>query len=255
LDTFARLIADPSAQFTAVDTADLRIKKLSAERAFLMEELRLAEFETPDKFGEYLSRTAQRPTREIVLDVLDELKVPVPPRVISEYCMATLNLGVPATRFGSLRRDEERAYARDSYARPAWVVPGVNSVGLSPIPRLVASSAWEPECRIIAARTLRVNHLKVLLALIQKANQTNGTSNERLLALTLRFAAWIPAENKTLDAISAAARSELSLLEPDDLQQRKASAEQLARLPVQFQLWGRPGLLEGGKAENNRAIR
>lgn len=247
LSDFDNLVADPKATFAAIEEADLRIKKLTAQRAYLMEELRLAQFEDSDRFGPYRTRVGQRPIREVVLDLLDELEVPVNPRMISDYCLATLHINIPATRFGSLRRDEERAYQRDPHARPAWVVPAINAIGLSAIPRLVASSAWEPKRRLIGARTLRTNHLKVLLALIRKANQAPEETGKSLMLMVSRFATWVPASTKTdFQGIGAAATAELKMIEEEDDKQRQTAADQLAKLPTQFQLWGRPSLLDGG---------
>jgi len=161
LDSFDRLLTNPKTPFAELEAADAEVKKLAENRAHLMEDLRLAQFEEPDRFGAYRGRFGQRPIREVILDMTDELGVPVSPGLVSDYAVATVGLNIPPTRFGSLRRDEERAYQRDPYARPAWLTPAINAAGLAAIPRLFASSAWEPERRLIAARTLRVNHLKV----------------------------------------------------------------------------------------------
>jgi hypothetical protein len=256
LDAFERLVADSTAPFAELEEADASVKKLAAERAHLMEELRLAQFEEPERFGPYRGRAGQRPVREVVLDLTDELGVAVSPRLVSDYAVATLGLSIPPTRFGSLRRDEERAYTRDPHARPAWVVPAINAVGLTAIPRLIASSAWEPERRLIAARTLRVNHLKVLLALVNKAADADDRVKKALSTMIGRFATWLPAGTKLdLEDVATKTRAELTSIEAQDYEQRGAAARELMKLATVFQLWGRPGMLEGGEANRTRAIR
>jgi hypothetical protein len=60
---------------------------------------------------------------QAVLDILDELGVPAAPRVISEIAVSNYGRPLPASRFASLRRDEERACRKDPLSRPTWVVP------------------------------------------------------------------------------------------------------------------------------------
>jgi hypothetical protein len=255
LDAFEHLVADPNAPFAELEAADATVKKLSAARAHLMEDVRLAQFEDPDRFGPYRGRAGQRPMREVVLDIADELGVPVSPRLISDYVVATLGMSVPPTRFGSLRRDEERAYMRDPHARPAWVGPAINAAGLTAIPRLIVSSAWEPERRLIAARTLRVNHLKVLLALVNKAADTDDRVKKALFAMIGRFATWLPGGTKVdLEDVATKTRAELANIEPQDSEQRGAAARELMKLAPVFQVWGLPGMLEGGEVNRVRAI-
>ena len=229
--------------------ADTQVKRLGAERTRLIEELRLAQFEAPERFGLYRPRAGQRPMREQILDLVDELAVPVMPRTIFDYALATLNLSLPAERFASLRRDEERAYERDPHSRPAWVVPAINILGLVAMPRLIASSAWEPERRLIGSRTLRVNHLKVLLVFLKKRVSLDETSdeNKRLTTLIYRSVAGVaPSGRNDFKNLQAAIETELGLIEADDAADRRKAADELQQLPLKFQLWGQPFLLEGG---------
>lgn len=255
LDAFERLVGNQNAPFAELEAADSNVKKLAAERARLMDDLRLAQFEEPERFGPYRGRAGQRPIREVVLDITDELGVAVSPRIVSDYAAATIGMNIPATRFGSLRRDEERAYRRDPHARPAWVVPAISVAGLTAIPRLIASSAWEPERRLIGARTLRINHLKLLLALINKSVDADDRVKRTVAAMIGRFATWLPAGTKLdLEDVAAKVKTELKSIEPQDNEQRRTAARELRRLADVFQLWGRPGMLEGGDANKARAI-
>jgi len=256
LESFERLLTNSNASFAELEAADTAVKKISADRTRLMEDLRLAQFEEPDRFGVYRGRAGQRPIREVVLDMTDELGVPVSPRLISDYAVATLGLSIPPTRFGSLRRDEERAYQRDPYARPAWLTPAINAAGLAAIPRLITSSAWEPARRLIAARTLRVNHLRVLLALLKKSTIADERVKKALMTPILRFATWLPVGTKLdLDEVAEKTNAELASIEQEDMEQRIAAAHELMKLTPAFQLWGRPSMIEGGEASRARAIK
>jgi hypothetical protein len=259
LEEFNRVIADPTSSLGAIDKADARVKQLTSERNHLVEELRLAEFETPDRFGPYRRGAGQRPMREQILDLVDELGVPVFPRTVSEYALAVHQISLPPARFASVRRDEARAYERDPQSRPAWVVPAINIVGLTAIPRLVTSSAWPLERRLIASRTLRVNHLKLLLVFIRRLStiETNESDMRKMLsALIYRSAAGIASPNGPgFEAMEARVKTELVVIEPDDESDRKKAADALGRLPARFQMWGQPSVIDGGVIQKERTAR
>jgi hypothetical protein len=188
--------------------------------------------------------------REQILDLLDELGVPSSPRVISEYAFACLGIELPIARFASLRRDEERGYMRDSVSKPAWVVPALNSAGFTPIPRLVASSVWPIERRLIGPRTLRVNHLKTLLALISRVDTlgSDQDATRRVLAVIFRFARSVPGAGQgvgepELARIRSAAEAEFQAIGPIDDLERRQAAESLAKLPPDRQIWGLPPMI------------
>jgi hypothetical protein len=245
------LLSDPATSPAMLDAAQAEDDRLSAVWSRLMHELRVAQLESPDRFGAYRPRAGQRPMREQVLDILDELGVPNSPRVVSEYAQACLGIELPVARFASLRRDEERGFRKDSLSKPAWVVPALNMTGFSPIPRLVASSVWPIERRLIGPRTLRVNHLITLLALLKRAmNLTEGEDAARgITGLVLRFArgvpgAWAVAGEPDLDRIRAAAEAELQTIGSDDEPERKLAAEKLAKYPEDRQVWGLPPMVK-----------
>lgn len=256
LQELGHLLSARQASAAAIDQAQVRINRLNAEYARLVQDLKLAQLEAPGRYGAYRSRAGQRPMRELVLDIIDELGVPCPPRVVSEFALACMDLHLPVARFASLRRDEERAYRKEPGARPAWVVPAVSLIGFSAIPRLVASSVWELERRLIGPRTLRVNHLKTQLAILRRLSSM-GTSDKRaasdLGAMLYRYARNVPGalswgEEPDLDRIRTATEAELRALEPADVAERTLAARGLAKHPAQAQLWGLPIVLDGGGA-------
>jgi hypothetical protein len=252
LGEVGRLASDSKASRAAIEIAQERVDKLTAEQRRLMDELKLAQLEGPERYGVYRPKAGQRPIREQVLDILDELGVPSSPRTVSEFAMASMDLEIPVNRFSSLRRDEERAYKKDHLVRPAWVVPALNLIGFTAIPRIVASSVWAPERRLIGPRSLRINHLKTLLALVNRIEMLkhNGGEPEPLLAMITRYARNVPGatvweQQADLSRIRASTERELAAIEPDDVSERTEAAAKLREYPGDRQLWGLPAVLQG----------
>lgn len=256
---FAQLLQNPRATSAAIERTQREINRLAARQTQLVAELRLAQLEGPDRYGARGGLAGQRPLRELVLDTLDELGVPAPPRMISDFAMATHRYALPAERFASLRRDEERAYHKAQASRPAWVVPAINALGLTAIARIVAHSAWEPERRIIGSRTLRTNHLRTLLALLRHAEQLADHPPPQLTSSIVRHAESVPGAlelGKPVDytRIREAAEAELARIEPADLAERREAAMRLKELPERYQLWGRPALIETGARARSSSV-
>jgi hypothetical protein len=248
------LVGGDTAQQAALQK---QIHRLSAEMQRLTDDLRYAQNESRTTLSRPRARVAGKAMREIVLDILDEVGVPLAPSTISEFAQATTGIDVPASRSASLRRDEERAARRDLNARPAWVVPALSTSRLNPIPRLLTSSAWELERRLIGARSLRVIHLRTTLAFLQRfellhaANAPQVTAIESLL---LRYARGVPgalATGQVTDSanIRKVIVTELDAIEAADLAERQQAAARLSRYSDQQKLWGLPTLIEGNANE------
>jgi hypothetical protein len=247
LRAFEELLKDPNPAAGNIDRAQRELKRLAAEHAHLLAEWRLAT--ASERLGGHAGLAGQRPLREQVLDVLEEIGVPASPRVISEVAAARYGCPLPVARFASLRRDEERAWRKDPLSRPAWVVPALSAQGLTAIPRIVASSAWPPERRLIGARTLRTNHLLTLLALLKACDRAAHADDTRALehlrTIVISFAQTVPGALEPgampdHDRIRKASELELGHIELLDLKERQAAAARLKRLPELQQLWGQP---------------
>src|SRR5262245_50199218 len=76
-----------------IGAVESELERLNARSAALIEELNLSALGGPQFRGR--RRVRQRPFREIVLDLLDELGIPSPPRVVSEYAVARLGAPLP----------------------------------------------------------------------------------------------------------------------------------------------------------------
>jgi hypothetical protein len=254
LAELSALLANPASSSTSINNAQAAVGRLNAQQQRIVQELKLSELEKPERYGSYNARSGQRPIREVVLDILDELGVPVSPGTLSECGAVWSGMSIPAGRFASIRRDEHNAYRRDPLSRPVWLVPALNAFGFRSIPRLIASSVWEPERKLIGPRTLRVNHLKIVLALLRRlaAWSQSGVSgdSDRLSELLQRYARSVPGAvtnggHINPDQIREAADAELAAIEPLDFADRKAAVVGLLKLPAYAQLWGLPAVIEG----------
>lgn len=233
---------------------ELQLRKLHGEMRRMSDELRYVQLEQNVATPRTRTRMTGKTVRELVLDAVDEIGVPVSPSTISEFSQATTGVGIPATRFASLRRDEERAARRDPASRAAWVVPALSTARLTALPRLFTSSAWEIERRLVGARSARVNHLRTTLAFLERferlraADASQASLMENLL---VRFARGIPGAAPTGatvegQRIRAVVQGELEVIEPDDLQERREAAARLAKYRDRELLWGLPLVIEGG---------
>jgi hypothetical protein len=256
LDNFSRVLTSGETQPGEQEHIQARLQRLMAEHQRLNDELKIAELESREIPGTPRRRAFGRTVREQTLDTLDEVGVPMAPSAIAEFANATTGIALPTSRFASLRRDEERASRRDPSAKPAWIVPALSITTLTAISRLLTSSAWALERRLVGSRTLRLNHLRALLAYIRRHELLRSTDPARaklLQNLIWRYARAVPGatkagENPNFDRIRRAVETELSIIEPDDEAERKHAMAQLERLAPAFQLWGRPALLDGNAA-------
>lgn len=228
------------------------LRKLSTEQQRLTTELRYSQLGRVAAPRVRLRETGKT-GRELILDALDEIGAPVSPSTISEFSQATTGIGIPATRFASLRRDDERAARRDISSRPAWLVPALSTARLNALPRLITSSAWDFERRLVGARSTRVNHLRITLAFLnryERQQHVSSTQNPALEHLVLRYARGIPGASATglaldPDRIRKAANVELEAIESEDLRERKDAAIRLAKYGDLQKLFGLPALIDG----------
>lgn len=263
IEKFEAMVQDPDSSVDELDELQRQITRMVANQARLVTQLQLTEPESPAgkarqtggaRPGVEGSR-GQRPMRELVLDVLTELDVPAQPRLVSEIASIRFGFPLQVERFASLRRDEERAYFSNPTARPAWVVPAITSPGLHAYARIVTSSTWPVEKRIIGSLSLRANHLRTILSLVQMWERlTDGPTAPlavSLAALIARFASTVPGALEHgafthAQQVLIATQHELDAIDALDRQEREEAANQLRELSELFQLWGRPETIEGG---------
>lgn len=103
------------------------------DRAAAEAELRRAQDELAVALSRF-DRTPKddTPVRELVIAALGELQAPVGSADLAEYIKIRYGRDIDTGRFGTLRRDEERAYVsaqRSGRERPVWLVPGLHLDG------------------------------------------------------------------------------------------------------------------------------
>lgn len=241
------------------ERAQAKITELTADYQRLSDALRFSELEARE-IATPRARKPGKPLRELALDALDDLGVPAAPALIADLTAALTGERPSPSRFASLKRDEENAARRNLAARPAWIVPAISAAQLTAIPRILTSSTWELERRIIGSRSIRTDNLRIAISLanrlahLREAGAAEAKSVERLL---FPFARSVPGALDTRQPIDTkrvidAARAELALLEPADIEERRAAAAKLSSSSTYFKLWGRPLLVDTKAAE--RAI-
>ena len=195
------------------------------------------------------------------MDALDDLGVPAAPALIADLTAALTGDRPSPSRFASLRRDEENAARRNIAARPAWVAPAINAQQLTAIPRLLTNSSWETERRIVGARSMRTDNLRIAISLsgrlahLREAGAQEAKQVERLLFPYARSVPGAVKHGQEIDTQHTidAARVELAPIEAADLEERREAAAKLAGAGPQVRLWGRPVLIDTAAAE--RAVR
>lgn len=259
-----RLLGEFGAALAAGDSAkqsevEPQLRKLQADMKRLNDELRYVQLEQSVSAPRARTRITGKTVREVALDTIDEIGVPVSPSTISDFSQATTGIVVAATRFASLRRDEERAARRDLASRPAWVVPALSASGLTALPRLFTSSAWAIERRLVGARSARVNHLHTTLAFLDRLERLRTAKADvgAMQNLVARYARGVPgamAAGVEIDAahVRTVVQAELDAIEPEDLNERREAAARLAKRRDLDRLWGLPTVIEGG-AQGERA--
>lgn len=260
-DGYAALTKALAAGDTAArERAQTKIAELTAEYQRLSEALRFSELDARE-IATPRARKPGKPLRELALDALDDLGVPAAPALIADLTAALTGARPSPSRFASLRRDEENAARRNIAARPAWVVPAISAQQLTAIPRLLSSSSWDLERRIIGARSIRTDNLRIAVSLagrlahLREAGASEAKMVERLL---FPFARSVPGAIEYGQPVEPArtieaAQAELTLIEARDLEERREAAAKLAVSGPQVRLWGRPVLIDTAVAE--RSIR
>lgn len=242
------------------DRAQAKISEFNAEYESLAEQLRFAELEARE-LAAPRGRKPAKPLRELALDALDDLGVPAAPALIADLTEALTGVRPSPSRFASLRRDEESAARRNIAAKPAWIVPAINAAELTAIPRLLCSSAWSLDRRIVGSRSMRTDHLRIAESLARRLKQlreAGAPESKNVDRLLFPIARAIPGATETgklvdPDKVTDAARAELAALDQADQAERGEACARLANASSHVRLWGRPAIID--TAATARAIK
>ena len=186
--------------------------------------------------------------REYVLLALEELGRPASPALISTLIKGIWNAEVQASQFASIRKGDERAWARGRRARPL-IVPALNAFDLSARPRTYAVSTWPAARRVMGPLSDRADALRIFLSAAQRCdNKHAGAWRTVMNAIATDFRLGGPGK-ETKRMVEDAERA-LGAIGDDDARERQIAAERLGRLSERWQLFGRPlsyDVVEGGK--------
>jgi hypothetical protein len=182
--------------------------------------------------------------RELILHILGFFEVPSSPLSVAHYSKYVFEQEISPSIFASLRRDELKSFKRKPHSEREWIVAALDIKSFQKVPRLVASSRWPLEHRLIGENTRRVNELRVLLKLAELARQDLAPSRQgqRLQMLLTKYCydAYPNFEEYPFEVIEKRARDELKELEPDDLRDRTLAAARAKDLPALVRFWGVP---------------
>ncbi|CAL9292557.1 hypothetical protein [Streptomyces sp. SudanB52_2052] len=186
------------------------------------------------------------PVREQVHQSLTLLGAPAAPKLISSVYEAFFSEPLVATKLASLRRDEERSFNAQGFARPYYICAALTHDRLTPARGLLAVSVWPLQRRVIGPLSPRVDFLTHAVGTaeqIQRLTAAGHPPSDAAWQLLRRFALNIPGayDNEDLDParVISAARTEATVHQESDDAERGAAAERArTRLTDAQQLFG-----------------
>ncbi|MFG2952367.1 hypothetical protein ACGF5O_01385 [Streptomyces sp. NPDC048291] len=192
------------------------------------------------------------PIREQVHQALTLLGAPASPKLISSAYEAFFTEPLIAAKLASLRRDEERSFTAQGYARPYYICAALTHDRLVPARGLLALSTWPVERRIIgplSPRTDFLTHAVGTAEQIRRLATAGHPAPDAAWRLLRRFALTIPgacdaaAPEPDPARVIAAAHAEATVHQQEDDQQRRAAAQRArSQLADVQQLFGAPPL-------------
>ncbi|MFE5841985.1 hypothetical protein ACFQ7N_10100 [Streptomyces niveus] len=116
--------------------------------------------------------------RERVHQILTILDSPAAPTRIAAVHEAFLHETLVPGRLGSLRRDEERAFTAQPFARPYYLCPALAPGHLSPVRGLLAVSTWPLEQRIMTPTATRTDLLTQAVRIAEQIARMRSAGHE-----------------------------------------------------------------------------
>lgn len=186
-----------------------------------------------------------RSSRQVVAGALAEIGVACRARVLTDYAEARFGQRVEPRSLAALRRDERRAWEKNS-ARPTYIVPALEGRYFQPVRGLLTLSDWPLERRLLGPWSERADHLAATAQLARQLawlSERDTAVAGRLAPVVAEMAASIPGalDGSGLDTarVESAAQAELGpLAERDEPWRRDAASRARSQLPREQQLWG-----------------
>ncbi|MFE7391816.1 hypothetical protein [Streptomyces sp. NPDC057582] len=198
------------------------------------------------------------PVREQVHQSLTVLGACAAPKLISAAHEAFFADAIVTTRLASLRRDEERSFATQAYARPYYICAALTHDRLAPARGLLAVSTWPLEQRIVGPLGPRTDFLTQAIRVaeqIQRIQATGEQPSDAAWRLLRRFAQNVPGAHEGFGAadpqrVIRAATAEAEVHAADDTDQRRTAAQRARKqLTDTQQLFGASSLGLAGAAD------
>ena len=191
-------------------------------------------------------REEDRSVRQVVLRALEFVGAPQPAWFLQEFVWARDRIDLKTRGFGSLRRDEFRAWRRRPGHRLAYVIPALDSEGRA-VASLMARSDWPLVNRMVVEGARRIYLLKglegVFRATKEPPESKSGDPYESLVERCiseLGLATPLLQGKGDVDRFMALLKSEIQASESVVAAAQAARAETLTALPDEQVLWGRP---------------
>ncbi len=186
-----------------------------------------------------------RSARHVVAGALAEIGVACRARVVADYAEARFGQRVEPRMLAALRRDERRAWEKNS-ARPTYIVPALEGRYFQPVRGLLTLSDWPLERRLLGPWSERADHLAATAQLARQLAWLSGRDTavaERLAPMVAGLAASIPGalDGPGLDTarVESAAEAERGpLADRDEPWRRESAARARNQLSAEQQLWG-----------------
>ena len=190
-------------------------------------------------------REEDRSVRQVVLRALDFVGAPQPAWFLQEFVWARDRIDLKTRGFGSLRRDEFRAWRRRPGHRVAYVIPALDSEGRA-VASLMARSDWPLAERLVVEGARRLYMLKGLESVFRarkelaepKAGDPYGPLIERCAAESGLGTPTSHSKRET-DRFLVLLKKELQDSESLVGTARTARIKVLSALPDELTLWGK----------------
>lgn len=244
------------------EVADLKAKRLQLLKELERVEAKLASTSASPGSKAPQSTSSKRPVRGVVLDALHEVGSLTYSQTLALYLKARYGRAVPATRFGTLSKDEEKSF-KSGRPREVWLCHGLTFNTGEAVRRLWARSDWPLVDRVVGPLTGRVVFLRAAARFAELAEkQAEGAADADLMKfIAADFARDLGVTFRRgdfpLSLWRDTAREMLSEIEEQDRHVRQAAAEKMASSMSEFDLlFGRaprPVLLPGGQPHQREA--
>lgn len=233
-----RELADPDDAPVRIVELIEAIELLDHRKSELVQEFR-------ELVSSFRMKEEERSVRQVILRALEFAGSPQPAWFLQEFVWAHYRIDLKTRGFGSLRRDELRAWRRSPGRRLAYIVPALDSDGHA-IAGLMARSDWPLANRLVvdgAKRLFTLKGLKSVLrareeGLTQKIGDPYWPLIERC-ASESEIAVPLSPRTGEIEQFVCLLDKEVQDLEEFLTPDQTQSSDKLGLLPDEQMLWGK----------------